>query len=257
MKLKELGSLVRAREQSYPLPPDPYVVARLDGRGFTKLIHEDLGVLDAFEPAFHVRMVHVVRHLMKDSGFSPVYGYTQSDEVSLLFRPRDDTFGRKGSKWVSVLAGEASACMSLFLGKAVVFDCRLSLLMGEEEVVTYFRWRQSDAERNALNSLCFWGLVKDGKSREEAHQTLKGMGVDAKRALRDANGYEVDGFEDAFYRGVGCHFRSYLKKYLDRRDGAENFVTRRELVANQRLPHGEQYGRYVRELLDIINEEEP
>ena len=54
-----------------------------------------------------------------------VYGYTESDEISLLFHPDDNTFGRKTRKINSVLAGEASAHLSLHLGVADCFDSRV------------------------------------------------------------------------------------------------------------------------------------
>jgi tRNA(His) 5'-end guanylyltransferase len=57
-------------------------------------------------------MTATVRHLM-DCGFRVVYGYTQSDEISLLFHPDEDAFRRKLRKWLSILAGEASACFAL------------------------------------------------------------------------------------------------------------------------------------------------
>ena len=248
---------MKALEKPYDLSPGCYVVARLDGRGFTKLLHETFGFACAFEPAFHVRMVHTAGHLMKWCGFSPLYGYTQSDEISLLFRPDDNTFGRKGTKWLSVLAGEASGRLSVYLGGAVAFDCRLTELASDVDVVTYFRWRQADAERNALNSLCYWGLVGEGKSRQEAHRLLKGLNADAKRSLKESRGFAVAGPADAFEGGVGLYFREYEKKYVDRLSGDDGVALRRELVSDHHLPRGSEYGRYIQNLLGSGRREEP
>ena len=61
-------------------------------------------------------MTKTVEALM-DCGFRVVYGFTESDEISLLFAPEDNAFGRKVRKYNSTLEGEASAAFSLALGK--------------------------------------------------------------------------------------------------------------------------------------------
>ena len=65
--------------------PGIYMVARLDGRSFTRLTKE----VHQFEAPFDIRfrdmMLATAEHLMTACGFSFVYGYTQNDEISLLF----------------------------------------------------------------------------------------------------------------------------------------------------------------------------
>ena len=63
-----------------------------------------------------------------DCGFRIAYGYTQSDEISLLFHSTEDAFGRKTRKLNSILAGEASAKFSLLLGDMACFDCIRSFI---------------------------------------------------------------------------------------------------------------------------------
>lgn len=72
-------------------------------------------------------------------GFGVVYGYTQSDKISLLSHPREETFERKHRRYNSVLAGEASAKFSLLLGAVAVFDCRSCELPTSAGVRNYFR----------------------------------------------------------------------------------------------------------------------
>lgn len=102
--------------------PGLYLVARLDGRGFTHLTRERQQFTAPFDERFRDLMIATVSHLM-DCGFRVVYGYTQSDEISLLFHPDEDGFRRKLRKWLSILAGEASACFSLTLCAVACFDC--------------------------------------------------------------------------------------------------------------------------------------
>lgn len=98
-------------------------------------------------------MAETTLHLLQ-CGFRIIYGYTQSDEISLLFHPSYQTFGRKLRKLNSILAGEARAKFSILLGDIAAFDCRISQLPQIGDVVDYFRWRSEDAHRNALNGHC-------------------------------------------------------------------------------------------------------
>ena len=90
------------------VPPNIYMVARLDGRGFTKLTKERHPFKKPFDVEFNRIMVETTQHLM-DCGFQVVYGYTESDEISLLFDLNTNVFSRKLRKYNSLLAGEASA----------------------------------------------------------------------------------------------------------------------------------------------------
>ena len=46
----------------------------------------------------------------------------------------------------------------------------------EQLVVDYFRWRQSDATRCALNGWCYWTLRKAGRGVAEAGDLVQGEG---------------------------------------------------------------------------------
>ena len=110
MKFDELDAKMRVFETAHDICvlPKVFMVARLDGRSFTRLTKE----LHQFEAPFDEKMrdimVETTKHLM-NCGFDVVFGYTQSDEISLLFSPEITTFDRKLRKFNSILAGEASA----------------------------------------------------------------------------------------------------------------------------------------------------
>ena len=129
MKFDELDTKMRVFETAhdYCVLPGIYIVARLDGRGFTKLTKDVHQFKAPYDERFRDYMLDTVEHLM-NSGFDIIYGYTQSDEISLLFNLEDETFSRKIRKINSVLAGEASAKFSLLLGDMACFDCRVSQL---------------------------------------------------------------------------------------------------------------------------------
>src|SRR3954452_24985169 len=81
--------------------PGVFIVARIDGLGFTKLTKERHGFEAPFDVRFRDHMVETTAHLL-ECGFRVVYGYTQSDEISLLMHPDDESFGRKVRKYNSI-----------------------------------------------------------------------------------------------------------------------------------------------------------
>lgn len=74
--------------------------------------------------------------LMKD--FDALYGYTQSDEISVLLPPSFDRSGRAVEKDVSVSAGIASAAFTAAAGISAHFASRVWIAATEEDVVDYF-----------------------------------------------------------------------------------------------------------------------
>lgn len=114
--------------------PGLSLVVRLDGRGFTKLTKETHPFDAPFDDRFRDLMIETTRHLMQ-CGFQPVYGYTQSDDISPLLPPEDMIFGRRQRKLLSILAGEASAKFSLLLGDTACFDSLISPLPERQTVI--------------------------------------------------------------------------------------------------------------------------
>ena len=92
MKFDELDVRMRVFETAhdYSVLPGLYMVARIDGRNFTRLTKE----VHKFEAPYDVRlrdmMIETTAHLM-NCGFQALYGYTQSDEISVLFHPEITT----------------------------------------------------------------------------------------------------------------------------------------------------------------------
>ena len=182
MRFEESNARMRIYEQSLDqiITPRNYIVARLDGRNFTHLTKEVCKFEVPFDTHFNKMMVETVKSLIGDTGMELIYGYTQSDEISLLFSSDATVFGRKMHKLNSILAGTASALFSLQLGQVAVFDSRICPLPNETLVEDYFRWRMEDAHRNCLNSWCYWTLRKEGKNATEASEELEGKSISWK-----------------------------------------------------------------------------
>jgi tRNA(His) guanylyltransferase len=125
MQFDELDKQMRVFESindQYVLP-GIYMVARLDGRSFTRLTKEVHAFITPYDETFRDYMLQTGEHLM-DCGFRIIYAFTHSDEISVLFHPEENAFNRKIRKYISILAGEASAKLSTLLGDFAIFDCR-------------------------------------------------------------------------------------------------------------------------------------
>ena len=251
MKFDDLDQKMRVFETAHDLCvlPGLYIIARLDGRSFTRLTKEVHQFEAPFDPHFRDLMVETAEHLMSGCGFNMVYGYTESDEISLLFGVEENSFGRKLRKLISILAGEGSAKFSLLLGALASFDCRVSQLPTVELVVDYFRWRNEDAHRNALNAHCYWLLRKQGKDIGDATATLKGISVAAKNELLFRNGISFNDLPLWQRRGVGLYWEEYDRPAENPVTGEKVFARRRRIRRDLELPMKDDYSAFLRKII--------
>ena len=230
-------------------PPENFLVARIDGRNFTRLTRERHRFKAPFDERFRDLMVIAARHLM-DCGFRVRLAYLQSDEISLLLDKNDATFGRSMRKILSLLAAEASASFSVALGAVGAFDCRLSVLPTVDRVVDYFLWRQGDAFRNALNAYCYWMLRDQGGSAEEATAHLRGMASSAKHDLLFAQGINFNDVPVWQRRGIGLCWGLVRGEGVNPISGEPQQMQRRRLIVDESLPMGDGFADWVRRATD-------
>ena len=246
MNFDDLDKKMRVYEKSIDqcILPELYMAARLDGRSFSRLTKEICAFEAPFDTRFRDMMVETVKSLM-DCGFRVVYGFTESDEISLLFHADENTFGRKVRKYNSLLAAQASAAFSLQLGMPVAFDCRMIPLPNVECVRDYFRWRQEDAHRNALNAHCYWMLRKEGVGVAEATAELEGKSTSWKNELLFSRGINFNDLPSWQKRGIGIYRRDVEKQGIDPRSGKQTTTLRSSMFVDMELPLGERYGDMV------------
>jgi len=252
MKFDDLDARMRVFETTsdHCVLPQIYMVARLDGRGFTRLTKEVHRFEAPFDERFRDHMVATTEHLMTSCGFRIVYGYTQSDEISLLFARDEDAFGRKTRKLNSVLAGEASAFFALRLAAHAAFDCRICELPNQELVRDYFRWRHEDAHRNALSAHAYWALRKEGKSVGQATSALERASVADKNELLFQRGINFNDLPGWQKRGVGLSWKQITIDAVNPKTGEAVTAVRRRLVRELELPMRDDYDRFVLGLID-------
>lgn len=250
MKFDELDQRMRVFETAHDLCvlPGIWMIARLDGRGFTRLTKEIHQFEAPFDPKFRDMMLDTVEHLM-DCGFQVIYGFTESDEISLLLSLDEDRFNRKLRKLISLLAAEASAKFSLQLGDVACFDCRISQLPSVELVVDYFRWRSEDAHRNALNSHCYWSLRKDGKSVAEATAAVSGLTTADKNELLFQHGINYNDVPRWQKRGSGLYWEEYEREAENPKTWQKVSARRRRIRRELELPMKEAYDEFLRMII--------
>lgn len=247
MKFEQLDRRMRVFETAHDhcVLPGVHMVARIDGRSFSHLTRVAHAFDAPYDERFRDCMVAALEHLM-GCGFSVTYGYTQSDEISLLFRRDESLFGRKLRKYLSVLAGEASAAFSLRLGAPAAFDCRISQLPTETDVVDYFRWRHEDAHRNALNGHCYWLLRRQGLDDAEATRRLDGVSVAQRNELLFQHGIQFNDLPSWQKRGIGAYWEAVVEEGRDPRTDTPVRTTRRRLRVDHELPMKDEYEAFVR-----------
>lgn len=240
----------RAREYFHGLRvlPGAQVVIRVDGRGFSRFTEANFD--KPFDERFSSLMVETARALMTELDVR--YGYTESDEISVVLDPASGLFGGSVEKLVSVSAGIASAAFTHAAGVPAHFDSRVWLGTDAESVADYFSWRQSDASRCALNGWCYWTLRKSGQSARQATKTLDGTSTAAKKELLLAHGISFPELPAWQRRGIGLWRESHqLRGHDPIRDEAVT-VMRRRLRVERELPVQDDYRALITGLLDHI-----
>jgi tRNA(His) guanylyltransferase len=251
MKFDELDKKMRVFETAHDICvlPSMFMVARIDGRSFTRLTKEVHKFDVPFDERMRDMMAETTAHLM-NCGFNVIFGYTQSDEISLLFHPEVSAFDRKLRKYNSILAGEASAKFSLLLGDVAAFDCRVSELPNVDLVCDYFRWRSEDAHRNALNSHCYWLLRRQGKSIADATKYLEKKSVAEKNELLWQNGTNFNDLPLWQKRGAGLYWEDYEKEAANKLTGEKVLATRRRIKIDYELPMRDEFSEFIRGLMN-------
>jgi tRNA(His) 5'-end guanylyltransferase len=251
MKFEEIEALMRRNEsllEQYILPKN-FMVVRLDGRGFTKLTKEKLSLEKPCDQKFSQVMIDTTKYLFS-IGFKVIYGYTQSDEISLLIHKDDNTFNRKIRKINSVLAGEASAFFSLQFQEICVFDCRTIAIPNREMLLDYFCWRQEDSHRNSLSAYCYWTLRKNGFNAKQTTETIEKMSQSDKNELLFQYGINYNNLPSWQKRGVGILNKEIKKQGFNPVIKEPVVYLRNELFVENELATRENYRTFLKEIFD-------
>lgn len=230
---------------SLRLVPGAWTVLRTDGRSFSRLT--EAGFEKPFDRRFHEIMVRAASALLEQLG--GVYAYTESDEISLLLAPGWDLFDREVEKAVSVSAGIASAAFTHSYGAPAHFDSRAWIGVDVSRVVDYFRWRQADAARCALNGWAYWTLRKHGQSARAATKALEKTTVSDRNDLLFEHGINFSAVPAWQRRGAGLYWETYHKEGFNPISKETVVATRKRVRVDEQLPVGDAYNSFIQNLV--------
>lgn len=151
-----------AHETARRFLPGLPVYARIDGRCFSAFTR---GMSRPYDERMCRAMVETTRGLVAET--HAAIGYTQSDEISLVFQGGERVptgsyfFNGKTMKMASVLAGLATALFTRqvreqgmgepFESRLPHFDCRVIQMPSRAEAANMLLWRELDATKNAVS----------------------------------------------------------------------------------------------------------
>ena len=178
MRKMTLGSRMKQYEECYNIriPRKWPLIIRIDGRAFHSWTQKS-HCQRPFDEALMDLMAATTKYLCENID-GCVFGYTQSDEISLLIRDDKNLdsypwFDKRVQKMVSISAAMATYYFTVnnpFEKKLPAFFDSRVFAVPDEELRNYFIWRQNDASKNSISMLARSLYSHDeliGKPREE------------------------------------------------------------------------------------------
>jgi tRNA(His) 5'-end guanylyltransferase len=181
MKLYERAE---AGRRFLPLLP---ICARIDGKRFSAWTQ---GLARPYDRRLSDLMVEVTIKLVEET--QALIGYTQSDEISLVFYSDDlkraPFLDGRIQKLTSILASMTTAHFNMRLAavlperadRPALFDCRAWTVPTREEATNVLLWRERDASKNSLSMAArhyYPHAQLDGAKGPQLHELLHQVAV--------------------------------------------------------------------------------
>ena len=209
------------------------VIIRLDGKAFhtwTKSVERP------FDERLPEMFGECLTYLLKNIQ-GAVFGYAQSDEISIFLRDYDKVttdawFGANQQKMVSVAASLITSKFNQLAAKLVPnaplahFDAR-GFVIPKDEVVNYFIWRQNDAVRNSVQG---YGQSILG------HKECQGKNLNDLKSLVSSR------FPDKGWETLPLHFQRGIAQRID------------EVQPSFNIPLFKEDRNYIEELIYVKND---
>jgi tRNA(His) 5'-end guanylyltransferase len=157
----ELGNRMKEyelAEAGHRLMPRLPICARIDGKRFSKFTE---GLPRPYDVRLSRLMIDTTKYLVEETVAR--CGYTQSDEISLVWHDEDaktqSFLDRRVQKLTSILASMTTAYFNAHLAAAIperagalaLFDCRVWAVPTRDEAANVFLWRELDASKNSVS----------------------------------------------------------------------------------------------------------
>lgn len=189
------------RETARRFLPGVPVCARIDGRSFSQFTRR---LERPFDARMSAAMVQAARDLVE--GTQALIGYTQSDEISLLWLAPDMRsdifFSGRVQKMCSNLASKATMAFALALQDVGLgdmlrlrpeFDCRVWQVPNRTEAANTFLWRNQDATKNSISMAA---------RHHYPHRELQGKSGPQMQEMLFAAGVNFNSYPPGFKRGT-------------------------------------------------------
>lgn len=205
------GDRIKAMEKVLAgavLDEDQPFCVRIDGKAFHTYTR---GLKRPYDERLSQAMVDTMNYLVETCDAR--LGYTQSDEISLVFfktaTHQQNYFGSRIQKLTSVLASMTTAKFNAEVAKNIpekkdkfaFFDCRVWNVPTLQDAADVFVWRQEDAIKNAITMAA---------GAYYSHKELHGKSSRDKIEMMRAKGKEWSEFPEFFKSGTFA-IRSYLE----------------------------------------------
>lgn len=163
------------RRNAVVLPQTAPWIIRLDGKKFSSWTKP-------FERPHDERLCNAFRDTTKRlmSETNAVFGYTQSDEITLIiFDPHCKSQWINGGKVNKITSLTASMCTAFFNGfvkptrSPAFFDSRVWLVDSLDDAVDVVTWRYIDAKRNSINNLAQKYFSHKRLENRKSHDKLR------------------------------------------------------------------------------------
>jgi tRNA(His) 5'-end guanylyltransferase len=210
-RMKAYEAVETGRKLDVRLP----IYARIDGRAFSTFTR---GMDRPFDEGMCAAMIATTKYIV-DKTHARI-GYTQSDEISLIWLAEGETsdifFSGKIQKMVSVLASMAAAkfqtvCPGGYEERLPHFDCRAFQLPNRTEAANAILWRAMDARKNAISQTA---------QRYFSHKRLFGKRQSDMLRMLDEIGVDFEAIPERFKRGT------FVRRVAEKRELTEDELAR-------------------------------
>ena len=247
---------------NFKIPNRSYVIIRLDGKGFSKYTTMfEKPFDDIISNVMDAATIELCKYL------NPLFAYTQSDEISLVFSTIENIdaelpFDGKVQKLCSISASKVTSVFNKTMLRLLalykysqeelnrkiisgdfyeidaVFDSRVFVIPDFREVSNYFIWRQQDCTRNSI-SMAAHALL--GHSA-----TMNKSGDEKQEMLFQEKGINWNDYATKYKRGV------VIRKQTIFVDGQMGDVQRSKWLPDYDTPIFTQEKEYLYRLIPTI-----
>jgi tRNA(His) guanylyltransferase len=175
------------------------VIIRIDGKSFHSWTRWAEKPYDAILGGYmHETLEYLVNNIQ-----GAVFGFTQSDEISILVRDYDEL---ETSMWfdgnIQKIASVSASFATAFFNSIKTSDLPLAFFdsrvfnIPKEEVCNYFIWRQQDIMRNSIQMMGQHHL---------GHKTIQGLSNQQVKVALENKNVDMNQYPHYFTYGVAYH----------------------------------------------------